>query len=128
MKLLLDTQAFLWWDTAPEKLSPRALALCRSTENQLLLSVISVWEIQIKHQLGKLTLTKPLPDLIAEQKQINHIEILSVHLPHVLMVDALPTLHKDPFDRLLIAQAIAEDIPFITSDAQIAQYPLQIEW
>lgn len=128
MKLLLDTHAFLWWDTDPEKLSLHALKLCRSTENQLVVSVVSVWEMQIKQQIGKLTLIKPLAELIAEQQQMNNIEILSVHLSHVLMVDILPSLHKDPFDRLLIAQAMAEGIPFVTSDVQIAQYPLQIEW
>ncbi len=103
MKLLLDTHAFLWWDSEPAKLSPQVLASCQDRSNTLLLSVASVWEIQIKLQLSKLKLTLPLAELIESQQQTNNVEVLPVALAHVLALQNLPPHHKDPFDRLLIA-------------------------
>ena len=128
MRLLLDTHTFIWWDIAPTKLSPRALALCQDPKNQLLLSVVSVWEMEIKLQLGKLQFTKPLADMIADQQRANGIEILSMVLPHALAIATLPLHHRDPFDRLLIAQAKVEDMPFISSDPAFVAYPILVEW
>lgn len=109
MRVLLDTHTFIWWDSDPLRLTQEALAICQNPENLLLLSVASVWEIQIKLQLGKLKLVMPLPELIVAQERINKIEILPVELEHVLALDKLPARHKDPFDRLLIlAKAPAE--------------------
>jgi PIN domain nuclease of toxin-antitoxin system len=79
MKLLLDTHAFIWWDSEPAKLSPQALTLCQDRTNSLLLSVASAWEMQIKLQLGKLKLTMPLAEIIESQQQRNNIEILPVN-------------------------------------------------
>ncbi|MEZ4860448.1 MAG: type II toxin-antitoxin system VapC family toxin [Caldilineaceae bacterium] len=128
MKLLLDTHTFIWWDTEPQKLSTRALMLCRDPQNQLVLSVISVWEMVIKIQLGKLRFAKPLPEMIAEQQRANRLTLLSVTLDHVLAVETLPLIHKDPFDRLLIAQARVEAAPIISRDEILSNYPVVIEW
>jgi len=123
MKLLLDTHAFIWWDSEPARLSPQALTLCQSAENVLMFSVASAWEMQIKLQLGKLKLSLPLKDIIESQQQTNQIAILPITIPHVFALGNLPAHHKDPFDRLLIAQAIAEDAVLITGDKLFASIP-----
>jgi PIN domain nuclease of toxin-antitoxin system len=128
MKLLLDTQAFLWWDSDPDKLSPSALAACQSSSNVLLLSVASAWEMQIKLQLGKLKLALPLEAIIESQQQANHLEILPVTLSHVFALKDLPAHHKDPFDRLLIAQAKVEDATLVSSDTVFESYSVQRLW
>lgn len=104
MKLLLDTHTFIWWDSEPAKLSPRVLALCQDRQNMLLLSVVSIWKMQIKSQLGKLRLALSLKEIVASQQQTNNIELLPITLEHVLALENLPAYHKDPFDRLLVAQ------------------------
>jgi len=103
MKLLLDTHIFIWWADQPETLSPAALSALEDEANELLLSVASVWEMQIKIQLGKLKLSLPLKDLVKNQQETNNLTVSPVALTHVLALDALPFHHKDPFDRLLIA-------------------------
>lgn len=128
MRLLLDTHAFLWWDLEPSRLSSRVLLLCQDPGNQLVLSVASVWEMEIKAQLGKLRFDKPLADMILEQQRTNGIEILPVLLAHALAVATLPVAHKDPFDRLLIAQAKVEAIPVISRDENFSAYPVMVEW
>ncbi len=127
MKLLLDTHTFLWWISEPEKLSRRALELCQDTENILVLSAASIWEMQIKVQLGKLQIKMPLAELIHEQQE-NGIEVLPVEASHIFAVETLPNHHKDPFDRLLVAQAIVEGAILISADPLIAQYPVKVEW
>ena len=128
MRLLLDTHAFIWWDSDPAKLSPRALAMCQDRENELIVSVASAWEMQIIRQLGKLTLAVPLSDIIANQQRTNQIDILPVTLAHVLAIDALPQHHRDPFDRLLVAQATTENASLVTNDPALARYPVTIIW
>ena len=128
MKLLLDTHTFIWWDSSPQKLSPKALAFCQNPENTLLLSIASIWEIQIKLQLGKLSLNLPLPELIESQQQTNNIELLPINLIHILTLDTLPKHHKDPFDRLLICQAIVEDAVLLSGDSTLANYPVKLKW
>ena len=128
MKLLLDTHTFIWWDSSPQKLSPKALALCQNPENTLLVSVASIWEIQIKLQLGKLSLNLPLTEVIDSQQVTNNIELLPITIAHVLALNHLPTHHKDPFDRLLIAQANIEDAVLVSCDSIFAQYPVNIDW
>ena len=105
MKLLLDTHIFIWWADQPEKLSPVALSALEDETNELLLSVASVWEMQIKIQLGKLKLSLPLKELVKNQQETNDLTVSPVALTHVVALDALPFHHKDPFDRLLITQA-----------------------
>lgn len=128
MKLLLDTHTFIWWDSDPNKLSPKALSLCQDTANTLIISVASAWEMRIKAQLGKLKLTVPLADIIASQQQSSNVEVLSVSLPHVLALEQLPDYHKDPFDRILIAQAIVENAILISRDIVFEQYPVNVQW
>lgn len=128
MKLLLDTHAFIWWDSAPNKLSETALALIQDNENTVSLSVVSAWEIQIKSQLGKLSLASPLKDIISAQQSANDFEILPVELKHTFALDSLPMHHKDPFDRLLIAQAIAENATLVSRDSVFSQYSVSVVW
>jgi PIN domain nuclease of toxin-antitoxin system len=125
MKLLLDTHVFIWWDSSPSRLSSKAVALCQDRANEILLSVASVWEMQIKIQLGKLNLTVPLNELIERQQERNGVTILDVTLQHVLALRDLPPYHRDPFDRLLIAQANVENITLVSNDSLIAKYPVQ---
>ena len=126
MKLLLDTHIFIWWADQPERLSPAALSALKDETNELVLSVASVWEMQIKMQLGKLKLSLPLKEIIQNQQETNDLTISPVALPHVLALDALPFHHKDPFDRLLIAQSIAEGFTIVTADSQFSAYSVQL--
>jgi PIN domain nuclease of toxin-antitoxin system len=126
MRLLLDTHIFIWWADQPEKLSPAALSALEDEANELLLSVASVWEMQIKMQLGKLKLSLPLKELVKNQQEINDLTVSPVALSHVLALDALPFHHKDPFDRLLIAQSIAEGITIVTADSQFSNYSVKL--
>lgn len=127
MNALLDTHTFIWWDSDPAKLSAQALALLQNPTTTVLLSVVSVWEILIKYQLGKLTLNMPLATLVAQQ-QANGMRILPITLEHVLTVESLPAPHKDPFDRLLVAQANVEGAVLVSTDPIFAQYPVNVFW
>ncbi len=93
----------------------------------MLLSVVSVWETAIKAQLGRLTLNLPLRAIITQQ-QANGLQVLPVTLDHVLALETLPAVHKDPFDRLLVAQAIAEGVVLFSSDETLRSYPVHVEW
>ncbi|MCS6804855.1 MAG: type II toxin-antitoxin system VapC family toxin [Acidobacteriota bacterium] len=128
MKLLLDTHTFIWWDSEPAKLSPRVLALCQDRQNVLLLSVVSIWEMQIKSELGKLRLALSLKEIVESQQQTNNIEILPITLEHVLALEKLPASHKDPFDRLLVAQAMVEGLVLLSADPNITKYSIQVVW
>ena len=127
-RILLDTHTFIWLDLEPVKLSIDCQNLILDCENILLLSLASVWEMQVKHQLGKLTLRLPLPDLIAEQQQVNNIQLLPIELNHIWMLEHLANHHRDPFDRLLIAQAIAEDVSILSNDGLFDLYPVERLW
>jgi len=127
MKGLFDTHTFIWWDSDPSKLSVAALAFLQDPANTIYLSVVSAWEILIKLPLGKLTLQTPLQIILAQQ-QANGIQILPVQLDHVLTVASLPTVHKDPFDRLLVAQAISEGSVLLSADQVFNHYPVSIVW
>jgi PIN domain nuclease of toxin-antitoxin system len=128
MNLLFDTHAFIWWDSEPAKLSARVLTLCHDTTNVLFLSVASVWEMQIKQQLGTLKLNLPLAEIIASQQRRNGTEILPVSLAHVLALDDLPGHHKDPFDRLLVAQANVEQAVLVSNDPIFNRYTVNVVW
>lgn len=128
MKLLFDTHTFIWWDSQPNQLSQTALALLQDRSSILLLSVVSIWEMQIKLQVGKLTLNRALVEIIESQKKINQIEVLPVKQDHVLALDSLPLIHKDPFDRLLVAQANVENVALVSGDPIVAQYSVNIIW
>jgi PIN domain nuclease of toxin-antitoxin system len=128
MKYLLDTHTFIWLDSKSSKLSEKAAAICRNPENQLVVSVASIWEMQIKVQLGKMELDASIQDIIAEQKKANRIQVLLIDVPHVLALAELPNYHKDPFDRLLIAQAYVEDTALISHDPLMTKYPITVLW
>src|SRR5689334_1309253 len=125
-ELLLDTHIFIWWADKPEKLSPAVLSALEDETNELLLSVASVWEMQLKMQVGKLKLSLPLQELIRNQQETNDLNVSPVALPHVLALDALPFHHKDPFDRLLIAQSIVEGLTIVSADSQFSAYGVQL--
>jgi PIN domain nuclease of toxin-antitoxin system len=127
VKLLLDTHTFIWWDSDPGKLSATALTALADPANTVWLSAVSVWEMVIKAQLGKLTLRLPLADIVAQQ-QANGVQILSITLPHVLAVERLPAVHKDPFDRLLAAQSIVEGAELVSGDPVFTHYPVRLLW
>ncbi|MGK7946129.1 MAG: type II toxin-antitoxin system VapC family toxin [Microcystaceae cyanobacterium] len=128
MKLLFDTHTFIWWDSEPEKLSSQVITLLSNRSNIKLLSVVSIWEIQIKHQLGKLSLNLPLRNIIEEQINNHNIVILTIIPDHVLELDKLPFHHKDPFDRLLIAQANIEQATLISRDSIFERYSVNVNW
>ena len=128
MKLLLDTHTFIWWDSEPAKLSASALSACQDQANTLILSVVSVWEIQIKSQLGKLKFNLPLSEIIQSQRQMNNVQVLTLELDHVLELQNLPYHHKDPFDRLLIAQANVEDVLLVSGDSIFSEYTINLIW
>jgi PIN domain nuclease of toxin-antitoxin system len=128
MNLLLDTHIFIWWNAQSAQLSSKTIALIQDRTNRVFLSLVSVWEMQLKLQSNKLTLPSPLAKIIETQQQSNRVELLPVMLPHVLALDSLPSHHKDPFDRLLIAQARTENLTLISHDSVFTKYPVQIIW
>ncbi len=128
MKLLLDSHVLIWWSSSSEKLSKKVYDLINDTNNTLLFSIASVWEMQIKFQLGKLNLNSTLPTLIQNQQRVNNIQLLPIELSHIYALNNLPLHHKDPFDRLLIAQTIVEQIPIVSIDEVFDNYPIQRLW
>jgi PIN domain nuclease of toxin-antitoxin system len=128
MRLLLDTHAFLWADAEPDKLAPRAKAAGEDPANELVLSTASVWEIQIKVMLGKLRLRKLLRGLLEDWVRDSGLVILPVQLEHVLRLESLPPLHRDPFDRLLVARALVEDWHLVSHDPAVTQYAVKVVW
>ncbi|MCL4470046.1 MAG: type II toxin-antitoxin system VapC family toxin [Sulfuricella sp.] len=128
MNLLLDSHVFLWLMNEPERVPDQVLTMCENAENTLYLSVASVWELQIKHALGKLTMRQPLKVILDEQQQSNSMEILPIKLTHLWRLADLPRIHNDPFDRLLIAQAVVEDMHLISADRVFSDYPVRLVW
>ena len=128
MKALLDTHAFLWWITDDPRLSSRMRELTGDSTNTLFLSTASGWEIAIKAQLGKLQLPDNLERYIADQLSLNGFESLPIQLRHALHIYTLPDLHRDPFDRILVAQSQLEQLPILTVDPQIARYGVDVIW
>ncbi len=128
MKYLLDTHTFIWLDNDPGKLSSKVAELCSARENQLLVSLASIWEMQMKIQVGKLNLPISVADMITDQQSANAIQLLSIDLSHILELASLPDHHKDPFDRLLIAQARIERARLITDDPKIGKYSVPVVW
>ncbi|MHC5718853.1 MAG: type II toxin-antitoxin system VapC family toxin [Nostoc sp.] len=128
MNFLLDTHTLIWWSIDPVKLSQQARNLLDDRSNTLFLSIISVWEIQIKLQIGKLTLKMPLSELIKDQQETNDLQLLPIELTHIYALTNLPNHHRDPFDRLLIAQATVEKVPIVSIDSDFDRYPIQRLW
>jgi len=122
MKILLDTQCWLWMVASPERLSDRARSLIEASDNELYLSAASAWEIAIKHSLGKLRLPEPPARYVPSRLDVLRTLALPIEHDHALHVATLPAHHRDPFDRLLIAQAQLEDLPILTADPLFARY------
>ena len=128
MDLLFDTHSFIWWADEPTKLSATALTGLEDESNRLFLSDVSIWEMQIKVQLGKMKLKLPLRDLLESQQRNNKVEILPIKTEHILALDNLAFHHKDPYDRLLVAQGIIEDFTIVTVDSEFAAYRATLLW
>ena len=128
MRLLLDTCTFLWVIGGSSDLSESAREEFRSPANEVFLSSVSVWEIAVKNKLGKLPLPEPCGQFILSQRSLHRIEPLALDERAVLTLLKLPELHKDPFDRMLICQAIAEGMMLLTPDPLIVQYPVSSLW
>lgn len=122
MKLLLDTQCWLWWFAQPERLSEEAIAHIADETNELWLSVASIWEMGIKVAIGKLPLPEPLDDYISNRMSQLGMRSLEITATHALRAASLPLHHRDPFDRMLIAQAQLEDITLVSADAIFRHY------
>jgi PIN domain nuclease of toxin-antitoxin system len=127
MKLLLDTHVFVWADSDPARLSAPAAAAIRDPANEVWISTASAWELVIKVQVGKLTMRLPLAAIFAQQVA-NGMHVLPISLDHALGVQTLPPVHKDPFDRLLVAQANVEGADLVTADPIFARYPVRTFW
>lgn len=128
MRILLDTHAFLWWITDDPQLSVRARECMSGATQELFLSAASGWEIAIKVRLGKLTLPEDREAFISEQLRINAIQSLPIRMGHALHVAGLPDHHRDPFDRMLVAQSQLEGLPILSVDPQISQYDVEVIW
>jgi len=128
MKLLLDTCTFLWIVTGDASLSASARELFSDPSNEAFLSSVSAWEIAVKHNLGKLPLPRPPFALVPEERQRHDIQPLSLDEAAALFCAKLPELHKDPFDRMLVCQAIVGGLTLLTPDPLITQYPVATTW
>jgi len=127
MKAILDTHTFLWAIAQEGKLSRRAQQIYTGS-NDLWVSVVSVWEILIKVQAGRLPLPEPAGPYLVKKLLKDKIAVLPITLDHVLRTESLPLHHRDPFDRLLIAQSIEEGWPIVTADPLFARYPVEVIW
>jgi PIN domain nuclease of toxin-antitoxin system len=128
VRLLLDTSTFIWCLHSPERLSPKSQRLLVDPNAELLLSIASVWEMAIKEGMGKLRLKASLNDIIQLGKEHLFIRLLPIEIEHVIHTSQLPPHHRDPFDRLLIAQAALENLTIVTSDHKITRYPVPVLW
>jgi PIN domain nuclease of toxin-antitoxin system len=128
VKLLLDTHAFLWWVAASKELSRKARSAIGSARNECYVSVASAWEIAIKVSLGKLRIEGALDRFLPEQLAANGFLALPIDLRHAARVATLPFHHRDPFDRLLVAQALEEELAVLTADLVFARYGVNRVW
>ncbi len=128
MKYLLDTVIWIWSVHSAERIGPKGLDILSSGEQKVYLSVASTWELSIKFRLGKLHLPGPPPQYIPRRLADQGIHPLGITQAHALKVYDLPNHHQDPFDRMLIAQALIEDMVILTSDRAFKRYPAQLLW
>ena len=125
MRVLVDTHVFLWWVEGDRTLPAKARAALAERENECLISMVSAWELAIKTGLGKLKLALPVKRYVVENAAANGFRMLDILIGHVGRVDTLASHHRDPFDRLLIAQALEEDLHVVTADPIFRQYGLK---
>ena len=126
MRVLVDTQCWLWMHLAPERFSAKTRRLLQRRETDLLLSTASIWEIAIKHGLGKLRLPEPVERWVPSRIQAGQTLVLAIEAPHALRAASLPPVHRDPFDRMIVAQALVEGVPVLTSDIALADYGVDV--
>ncbi|OWY65038.1 PIN domain nuclease [cyanobacterium TDX16] len=125
MRFLLDTHTFIWYVTDEGKISTLVLELIN---NEILLSTASIWEMAIKQSLGKLSFNLPFEVFIIQQISLNKFDLLEIKIDHLTVVASLPLHHRDPFDRLLISQAMVEQLPVLSIDPAFDSYPIQRLW
>jgi PIN domain nuclease of toxin-antitoxin system len=128
MKLLIDTNVFIWLNDAPHRVSESVMDVIANLDNDLFLSLTSIWEMQIKIQLGKLELSDALPDILSTQQIDNNLQVLTINLDHIWALENLPYHHRDPFDRLLISQAQVEGMIMISADGLFSLYNIDLLW
>ena len=128
MRVLLDTHAFLWWITDDERLSAPARAAISSGDNLIFVSAATVWEIVVKSRLGRLPIREQIEGFIPAELEANAFQPLSITVRHALRLESLPDHHRDPFDRILVAQALAEEMPLISGDQAVRAYPVSTIW
>ena len=128
MRILLDTCTFLWIASASKELTPTSLRLFSDPANDVYLSSVSVWEIVIKQRLGKLPLPSSPQEFVFGNREAHEIDPLPLDEESVLQLARLPELHRDPFDRMLVCQAIAHGLTILTPDELITQYPVRTAW
>lgn len=128
MKVLLDTHTFLWFVTDDSALSDQVVDLIESEVNEVVVSVASLWEMAIKYSIGKLKLRQPFSDFIKQQMDLNNFQLLKLEMAHINLVSDLPLHHRDPFDRMLIAQSITEALPIISIDKAFDAYGITRLW
>ncbi|HAO13534.1 MAG TPA: PIN domain nuclease [Planktothrix sp. UBA8407] len=128
MKYLLDTHILIWFISGDKQLSLYAKELIENEDNELLVSIASLWEMAIKFNLGKLELGQPFEDLFPTQLEENNIDILKINLEHLNILCKLPLYHRDPFDRLIVCQALVEQFPVISKDTILDNYGIKREW
>jgi len=128
MRVLLDTNSFLWFISGSNRLSIDAQRFIADLDNQLVLSLASLWEIAIKISIGKLELLQPFDQLIPQQLKENDIHVMPVELSHLTKILGLPFHHRDPFDRLIIAQALTEGLSVISPDIVFSKYSVKLIW
>jgi PIN domain nuclease of toxin-antitoxin system len=128
MTLLIDTHAIVWWLAADERLSRRAWRILESSANRRLVSIASLWEIAIKMSTGRLPTKGLTLQMIADHLSEQEFVVLPVRLEDLLRLESLPWIHRDPFDRVLVAQALAAGVPLLTADSVIAGYPVETIW
>jgi PIN domain nuclease of toxin-antitoxin system len=128
MKLLLDTSAFLWYLSGDAKLPKPVVSAVRSPENDVWLSAVSLWEVVVKHLLGKLPLPEPPSSYLPKQRERHAIDPLPLEERAIVHLPKLPAHHRDPFDRMLICQSIEHEMLLVTSDPRILEYPVKTFW
>lgn len=127
-RLLLDTHTLMWWTGESKQLPAKMRSLIAERTSEVFISVVSAWDMQIKAQIGKLTMHKPWSEVVHSQIMTNGFRLLDVELSQIEVLDTIPFHHKDPFDRLLIAQAMHEGLTLISDDAKFSAYPVSLLW
>ena len=128
MRVLVDTHVFLWWVEGDRALPAKARAALADQDNECVFSMVSAWELAIKAGLGKLKLAIPVQRYVIEHVAANGFRILDIRMAHIGRVESLPPHHGDPFDRLLIAQALEEKLPVVTADQVFRGYGVKRIW